>query len=146
MKGLLFASVCGAVCALLAGAGFEKYVKYIAALVCVFMMIAPLKGIVLDEYGLSGIGELSVGEISVDAPLIAEQMAEENAEAYICEIVFGKFGIKEVSANIVIDWSGPDAVIREITVAVPAEENGIIGEIRDYLVQTLGGEVNVVEA
>lgn len=144
MKGLLFASVCGAVCALLAGAGFEKYVKYIASLVCVCMMLAPLKKIALKDLDASEYG--AVSEISVEAPLIAEQMAEENAEAYICEIVLSKFGIKEVSANIVIDWIEPNAVIKEITVAVPKEEGGRIGEIRDYLINALGGEVNVVEA
>lgn len=146
MKGLLFASVCGAICAMLAGAGFEKYVKYIASLVCVCMMLAPLKGVMHADFDLPDHGDIGGYEISADALSIAGQMAEENAEAYICEIVFGKFGIKEVSANIVIDWSEPNAVIQEITVAVPEEENGRIGEIRDFLVQTLGGEVNVVEA
>lgn len=141
---VLVASVCGALCALLAGAGFEKYVKYIASLACVCLMLAPLKSVVFDWQELSS-SEPNPPEIS-QTPHFAEEMAEENAERYICDIVFGKFGIKEVSADIVIDWSGQDAVIRSITVAVPKENSAGIGEIRAFLVQTLGGEVNVVEA
>ena len=46
---LLVASVCGAICSMIAWGGFEKYIKYISSLVCVCLMILPLREIDLRE-------------------------------------------------------------------------------------------------
>ena len=49
MKGyfiaLLAASICSAICVSLAGEGYEKYIKYVCALVCAVMLVSPLCGL-----------------------------------------------------------------------------------------------------
>ena len=40
---LLIASVCGAVCTVMVWGGFERYVKYIASLICVALIISPFR-------------------------------------------------------------------------------------------------------
>ncbi len=142
---LIFLSVASSLCSLLAS-GYEKYIKYISALLCLGIIIAPIAEADLTE-ALSG--EAFGGEVTSlpeNSALPAEELARESAEKYIEEIVFAKFGIKDTRARIVIDWSQTDAVITEITLAVPKASEGQFGEIKAYLAQALGGEVNVVEA
>lgn len=144
---LLVASVCGAICAMLATGGFEKYIKYIASLVCVCLMIMPLR-----EIDVSGIAdsETAFFESSADVPenkLCTEVYAltEARAEEYISQIVFSEFGIKAVYADIKIDWTSDEPIIESITLALPKGDYGAEEQVGEYLFRTLGGEVNIVE-
>ncbi len=144
---LLVASVCGAVCSTLAWGGFEKYIKYIASLVCVCLMISPFRDIDID----SAI-DFDEKLISVSAPetegglyTIAYGMTETRTEEYISEIVFAKFGIKPVYADIKIDWATNEATITDISVALSKQDMAYADKTKAYLLDTLGGEVNIIE-
>lgn len=143
---LLTASVCGAVCTLLAWGGFEKYVKYIAALVCTVIMISPFKELklsdasdyVADGYSYS---EESGGELYA----LASQMTEERAEEYISQIVFAEFGIKVLYTDIRIDWDKEEPIIEEVTVALSGGDIAFAERTSAYLENTLGSGVTVIE-
>lgn len=142
---LLITSVCGAVCALMAWGGFEKYIKYIASLICVLVMISPFRG--LDFTSIESIGEISVPEAD-SAPALyktAANLTETDTEEYISQIVFGKFGIKPTAVNINIDWEQEIPTIESIVVMLSKEDSGYSSQIKDYLFDVLGGEVTVIE-
>lgn len=143
---LLVTSVCGTVCSMLAWGGFEKYIKYIAALICVSVMIFPLRSLHFNSGEIENYVSMPQGEYDNLLYSTAESLTEENAKKYIAEIVLSKFGINTVTVNINIDWNREDPTITSISVAVPKTENVQLSEIKDYLIQALGGEVTVIEA
>lgn len=144
---LLVASVCGAVCVLLAWGGFEKYIKYIASLICVVLIIAPLREIDISAFD---VGELEISSSESDSAeaelyTVAEQMTKQRAEKYICDIVFSEFGINAVSADIKIEWGKTEAVINGIELVLISDDMNKAEDIRQYLFSALGGEVSIVE-
>lgn len=143
---LLIASVCGAVCSVMVWGGFERYVKYIASLICIALLISPFRdfdiGQELEGYE-SILSENTVSQTGLYE--LAAEMTEERAENYISQIVFSEFGINTVSADIKIDWEEDEPVIESISVALAPSDMGMSEETREYLTRTLGGEVTVVE-
>lgn len=144
---LIITSVCGAICAMLAWGGFEKYIKYIASLVCICLIIAPFRDI-----DLSQAKDLITEEVSSVTPELpnglyplAAEITEQRAEEYISEIVFTKFGIKTVSADIKIDWESEEAIIESITVTLSKKDMKYSAEASAYLETVLGGEVTIIE-
>lgn len=73
------------------------------------------------------------------------ELTEERAENYISEIVFQKFGIKPISADINIDWTENEAVITSVSVSFSKTDSEKSHLARDYLCEVLGGEVELVE-
>lgn len=144
---LLVTSVCGAVCAMLAYGGFEKYIKYIASLVCLVIMISPFREIDMSEIE-TAIPETEASEEEYGNSLYqtAAELTEQKVEVYISEIVFNKFGIKPIATDIKIDWTEEDAVIEEISVALSRSDMESADAVGKYLCDMLGGEVNIVEA
>ena len=144
---LLVASVCGAVCVLLAWGGFEKYIKYIASLICVVLIIAPLREIDISAFDVGELEISSPESDSAEAELytVAEQMTKQRAEKYICDIVFSEFGINAVSADIKIEWGKTEAVINGIELVLISDDMNKAEDIRQYLFSALGGEVSIVE-
>lgn len=139
MKGyfiaLLAASVCSAICVSLAGEGYEKYIKYICALVCAVMLISPLRGI-----DISGIlfdpAEISYAESDLAA-------YEKQAADHISQSVYKEYGIKPLSVNIKIEWVGESPTVTRISLALPAgTENA--AAVREYLAAEYGGEVEII--
>lgn len=144
---LLVASVCGSVCMMLAWGGFEKYIKYIASLVCVALLISPLREIDISSF-ISESFEYSGDESDSsmrDIYAVSEQMTEQNAEKYICDIVFAKFGINAVSADIKIEWGKTEAVIKNIDLVLNENDMNEADNIKKYLFSVLGGEVRIIE-
>ena len=144
---LLVASVCGAVCMMLAWGGFEKYIKYIASLICVALLISPLREIdisaaITDSFDRSE-DESSLSMNGLYA--VSEQMTEQKAEEYICNIVFSEFGIKAMDADIKIEWGKTEAVINGIELVLNKEDMSRAEDIKKYLFSVLGGEVSIVE-
>ncbi len=143
---LLTASVCGTVCTLLAWGGFEKYVKYIASLVCMVIMISPFRELELseisdyvgDEYSYSA-------ECGSELYALASEMAEERAEEYISQIVFAEFGIKVLYTDIRIDWDKEEPIIEQVTVALSGGDFAFAERTSAYLENTLGSGVTVIE-
>lgn len=143
---LLVASVCGAVCAMLAWGGFEKYIKYIASLVCIVLLISPLREIDITK-AVEKLNEAVESLPEGESPLYetAASLTEREAEKYLTEIVFNKFGIKPIYSDINIDWTLDEPTIQSITVALSVEDMPFADDVDAYLEQVLGGEVTVVE-
>ena len=144
---LLVASVCGAVCVLLSWGGFEKYIKYIASLICVVLIIVPLREIDISAFDVGELEISSPESDSAEAELytVIEQMTKQRAEKYICDIVFSEFGINAVSADIKIEWGKTEAVIKNIDLVLISDDMNKAEDIRQYLFSALGGEVSIVE-
>lgn len=143
---LLVTSVCGAVCALLASGGYEKYIKYIASLICVLVMISPFRNIDIKDITDNASGGFSLPETSQSQLYkTSAEMTEERAETYINEIVFNKFGIKPLSTDIKIDWGKEEPIIENISVFLSKGDFSKSNEIKAYLYEVLGGEVDVIE-
>ncbi len=142
---LLVASVCGAMCSMLASGGFEKYIKYISSLICICLMIMPFREI--DLVKTLELAEFSSPSFETDKGLylISSEIAEKRAEDYINEIVFSQIGIKPLSTDIKIDWTLTEPVIESITVSLSHEDVSFAEETKKYLSDVLGGEVNVIE-
>ncbi len=140
---LLATSVCGTVCIMLCGGGFEKYIKYIAALISISVMILPLKDINATEIK----PDEDIHEILNQNMLnkTAEEIATEQTKSYISQSVLTKFGIKPTYVSISIDWEREDPTVTNITVAMPKQTQNL-KEIKEYLTTLLGGEVKVIEA
>ena len=143
---LLTVSVCGVLCTVLVKGGFEKYIKYIAALICAVVIITPLSGIDLSSLtdAANEISEFIPSQPN-DLYSLSGNMTEERAEEYISELVFNKFGIKPIYSDINIDWEPETAVIQKITVALSEEDIHIADEAGEYLFEALGGEVEIIE-
>ena len=143
---LLVTSVCGAVCGILAWGGFEKYIKYIASLICVLVMLSPFREI--DISGIMNSASEIYPEESIGDGLLyktASEMTEDRAEEYINQIVFNKFGINPISTHIKIDWEQEEPVIEDITVCLASGDFAVASETEEYLRSVLGGKVNVIE-
>ncbi len=143
---LLTASVCGVLCTMLAKGGFEKYIKYISALICAVIIITPLASIDISPL-TDAVGEISDNLPSqpTDLYTLSGKMTEERAEEYISEAVFNKFGIKPIYSDIKIDWEPETAIVQKITVALASDDIGIAEEASGYLFGLLGGEVEIIE-
>ena len=151
MKGyfytLLITAVCGSICVMLSWGGFEKYIRYIASLVCVALIITPFRNIDvsdIEEYAKGEIGNEITGNTS-ELYSLASDMTEKRAEDYISQIVFSRFGINTVYTDIKIDWDKEEPVIESIYVALSQDDMTNAQSAKDYLTDVLGGEVTVVE-
>lgn len=131
---------------MLAWGGFEKYIKYIASLVCVVLLISPLRSIDMSfisdaEYGVSSESTEAVSDIYA----MTAALTEQSAEKYISDLVFSEFGIKAVTADIKIEWSKNEAVIESIVLVLSKGDMNRSDDVKKYLFSVLGGEVSVVE-
>ena len=143
---LLVAAVCGAVCSVAVWGGYEKYVKYIASLICVVLLISPFREFELgeiDEEVKAFITDEDNSQIGLYE--LASDLTEEKTENYISEIVFSKFGIKTVCTDIEIDWDKEEPTIENITVSLSGNDMSEAESVNAYLENILGGEVDVVE-
>ncbi len=151
MKGyfytLLITAVCGAICVMLTWGGFEKYIRYIASLICVALIITPFRDIDVSDFGKSVTNDMSneISEKTSELYLLASDMTEKRAEDYISQIVFSQFGINTVYTDIKIDWDKEEPIIESIHVALKQEDMNNAESAKDYLMGVLGGEVTVVE-
>lgn len=144
---LIITSVAGAVCAMLTNGGFGKYMKYIAALICAVLILAPLRTADISKAAEELTDEMSsaLPDTAQDLYRLSGELAEERAEEYISEILFSEFGIKPLYSSIDIDWAAEEPIIESIQTAIPAESMDRAEEIRDFLKSALGGEVEIIE-
>lgn len=147
MKGylyiLLVTSVCGSICTVFVQGGYEKYIKYVASLVCVAIMIMPFRNgdfFELLEYDYKN--DFEITDINQYENTL--NLTEEKAEDYISQVVFAEWGIKPSYTDIKIDWDSQPPVILGITVAVFKKDEMYLAEIKDYLSKTFGQGVEVI--
>ncbi len=142
---LIITSVCGSLCTLLVSGGFEKYIKYVVALICTVLMLLPISKLDLSEIQQT-VNELpEISDMSQGLYPIATQMTESRAEEYISQMVFSEFGINPIYTHIEIDWEQPEPIIQSIKIALDSENVSKSKEIKKYLKDVLGGEVEIVE-
>lgn len=150
MKGyfytLIITSAVGSVCAMLASGGFEKYIKYIASLICAIMILSPLKSIGLPTD--MNLTEDILRESSCEENGLyraAAEMTEHKTEEYISDTVFSEFGIKPLYSIINIDWDADEPTVESIKTALAKSDFHRADEVSKYLKGILGGEVEIIE-
>lgn len=120
---LLTASVLGALCAAFVGSAFEKYLRYLAALICVLLVLAPFRSFDASELfrkDFSG-AETALPEGKTLSELAGEQ-AESEICAYIAQSLSEETGITAADVRIDIDWTEDRPMIRAVRLILPAEE------------------------
>lgn len=143
---LMLAAVIGGLCSLIAGEKYEKHMKFAASLVCLCLMLLPLKGVIgsIGSEIPAPDSETSVPTLSgPDLDSLAREETKRQSEKYICDIISGEFGINPLYADIEIDWREDGAVINRITVGIA--DKGKKQAVEDFLKNRLGGEAEVVE-
>lgn len=143
---LLVTSICTSLCTMMVSSGFEKYIKYIASLICVAVMVSPLRSIDASKIIKDAEKKLEHNQASDNLFYkTSGELAEENTKDYISQIIFNKFGIKPRRVDIEIDWGKEEPIIEGITVYLSGEDYANHSEIKDYLLTALGGEVEIRE-
>lgn len=142
---LITASVIGALSTALVCKTYEKYIKYIAALICTAIVISPLGGVV-SKIGtlLSPTEERSsasaVHSCSQANALIADK-TEEAAEAYVSDLVFSELGISTESVDIEIESVGTEFSIKSVKATVADDSE--LEPLKNYLKNLFGAETEL---
>lgn len=144
---ILVASVIGSVCSILGGNRFEKYIKYIASLICLLIILIPFRKTdineIIDNDNIQW--EIQNQNNQADLNNLSQAMTEKRLKEYINEIVFNKFGINPSDINININWTEDECIIQEITVKLSKNNMKYSDDIKAHLEKNLGGEVEIIE-
>ena len=110
---LCAASVTGGIASLISKSNvYERYVRFIAALACVLIILAPFTSLKkVDAAQVESEIALAVSEAEAQAESAVTETAVESAEKYISECVFTKFGINVIEVSILLDESGRSGVV-----------------------------------
>lgn len=143
---LLIASVLGGILAVLSsGSNFEKYIKYIASLVCVVIIISPLKSFISAPFTLpeadSANAETSVPVNKADEVLAS--VTKNELDSYIKDILFKEFGIKIPLTDIKIDWTDNCFVITQAVVYLDVNDKNRQNDVKDFLADQIDKSVSV---
>lgn len=143
---LLIASVLGGILAVLSsGSGFEKYIKYIASLVCVVIIISPLKSFISSPFTLpdpkNAYAETSMLVNKADEVLASVTKSE--LESYIKDILFQEFGINIPLTDIKIDWTDDCFVITSVVVYLDEGDKNRQNDVRNFLAKQIDKSVSV---
>lgn len=143
---LITASVIGALSSALVCKTYEKYIKYIAALICTAIVISPLNGVISKIENLvsrtESTSEHSEHQTAQQANLLIASKTEENAEDYVSNLVFSDLGIRTHSMNIEIESEGTEFSIKSVTATTDSEAE--IEPLKKYL-QKLFGQGTQIE-
>ena len=143
---LLTASVLGGILAVLAGgSSYEKYIKYVASLICVVIILSPLKSFISTPFRLpKEYAESSTPEVSVTgADQVIASVTVSELDAYIKDILFIRFGIKVPVTDIKIDWADNCLIINGITVFLNSDDREYTAEVKEYLGDTIDKSISV---
>ena len=136
---LLTASVLGALCSAFVGSTFEKYLRYLAALICILLVLAPFRSFDASELFRT---DFSGGEISLPEGKTLSELAGEQAEgeicAYIAQSLSAETGITAADVRIDIDWTEDRPVIRAVRLLLPTEESHRAEEAAAWVERTYG--------
>lgn len=143
---LLIASVLGGIIAVfVSGSNYEKYIKYIASLICVVIILAPLKSFISAPFTLpEEYKEATESTISItEANEAIASLTISGLDTYIKDILFSKFGINAPSTDIKIDWADNCLVINKITVFLANKDSKYQAKVQKYLTETICDSVEV---
>ena len=116
---LLTASVLGALCAAFAGSAFERYLRYLASLICILLVLAPFR-----SFDATALFQTDVETPAVSLPdgLSLQERAGAQAENEICAWISqsrsAQTGITPAEVRIDIDWTADEPVIRAVAVQI----------------------------
>lgn len=119
---LFCGSLLGAVCTAVAGAKLEKYVRYLAALLCILLIVSPFR-----EFELSLPEEDPHSPLpEVSSPATLDDLARKQAEEELCRVLalqlFTGTGITPVKLCIDMDWTSEEPVVLALHLSLdPAE-------------------------
>ena len=119
-SALFLSSLLGAVCTSLAGGRLEKYMRYLASLLCLLVIISPLRSL---EFSSPSLPE---GTLSVPQGETLSDLAQTEAEKEICAAISASIaqgtGITPASLRIDIDWEASQPTIHAIAVTLRQED------------------------
>lgn len=120
---VLTASVLGALCVGFVGKPFEKYVKYLASLICILLILSPLRKIDIASL-LRNDADQTVSLLPDAKPLkeLAGAQAEEEICAQIASSLSGATGIFPRQVRIDIDWTEEEPLIRSVQFLLSEED------------------------
>lgn len=136
---LLTASVLGALCAAFAGSAFEKYLRYLAALICILLVLAPFRSFDASELLRT---DFSGAEVSLPEGKTLTELAGAHAESEVCawiaQSLSAQTGITAAEVRIDIDWTENEPVIRAVYLVLPPEESNRAEEAAAWVMDTYG--------
>lgn len=143
---LITASVVGALSTSLVCKNYEKYVKYIAALICTVIVISPISEVFSQIKALLSTEETAYTEpepknYSASNELIAKK-TEETAEAYVSQLVFSDLGISTAAIDIEIESKDGEFIIKTVTAKTTDKKDR---EILEPYLENLFGEEPQIE-
>ncbi len=126
---LLFSAVAGGIAAALVGKPYEKHLRYLAALICTAVIVAPIVSLV-PKIELSFPKGDSIELSSCD--LVAEQAAED-AEVALKNYIFSETGIKAGDVSIEIERVEGQLFLRGVRVKTLQSEQDTVKGCLDAL-------------
>ncbi len=114
------ASVLGAVCAALAGSAFEPYIRYLAALACIILIVHPFRSfsfVLPEEESMQTEGAVSADSLQT----LAGELAEKEICRAIGDMLLAQTGITACDVRIDMEWTERDAVITALYLTVGHE-------------------------
>ncbi len=140
---LFFASLLGAICTSLAGSKLEKYMRYLAALLCILLIISPLRDLKLST------PSLPEEDLSVPQGNTLSELAQAEAETDICKALSTALsagtGITPASLRIDIDWNTTEPVIHTVSVALFSGDFSRKEEVEAWVANNYGIPCTVTE-
>ncbi len=144
-SAVLTASVLGALCVGFVGKPFEKYIKYLASLICILLILAPLRKI--DVSSLFR-GEAEQTEVSLPNAKPLQELAGQQAEQEICSQIAaslsGATGIFPTQVRIDIDWTEEEPVIRSVTLCLSEKDSERADEAKTWAESAFGVPITVL--
>lgn len=143
---LFCGSLLGAVCTAVAGAKLEKYVRYLASLLCILLIVSPFR-----EFELSLPQEeeppSSLPEVSTPATL--DGLAEKQAESELCRILSLQLsqgtGITPTELRIDMDWTLEEPVVLALHLTLSPADREKAGEVSAWAEASYGVPCYVAE-
>lgn len=139
------ASILGAVCATAAGGAFEKYIRYLASLVCILLIVHPFRDLSFES--------LQTPDTEASAPAVsgetleslASSLAEEEISRVIASALSAETGITGAAVCIDIDWTAEEPLIHEVMLILPPEEAERAEEAAAWVEKTYGVPGRIVD-
>lgn len=119
---LLTASVLGGIVTSLAEKPFARYVRYLAALLCIVTVVSPFRSIDFVSLLTAPLPETPSAAVPYENAVETE--AYSLLESFFADELFSDTGIKAASVRIQIDWNAASPVIEALAFALenPTDE------------------------
>ena len=127
---LFCGSLLGAVCSAVAGARLEKYVRYLAALICILLIVSPFK-----EFDWTFLQDDTSHEISMPQAngTTLEELAAGQAGEEICRLLSLQLsqetGITPAELRIDMDWTEQEPTVTALHLTLAPEDDGMAEKI-----------------